>query len=209
MTTTTQPVDLEALRLERDRRWDAGETITAIDAEFRARGIDPRSLGGRPWAKRARPATASDPRSALERPETAGDPRAAARVRSASRAGKAARSAPTEAEIREALSRRISAYPLEDPRSALREAVEAWATTLTGPAYAILESPDPRDDMGEPEADDLWMDLRPSEAVALRDVARDAIARAVAQCERTIVEELVAAAVAFAQAHPDARRATA
>ena len=33
------------LRRERDRRWDAGENIAEIDADFRARGIDPDTFG--------------------------------------------------------------------------------------------------------------------------------------------------------------------
>jgi hypothetical protein len=70
MSTKTRH-DVEALRLERDRRWDAGETIEQIDADFTARGIDPRTLG------------------AVGSSETAGQTRAAADGRSIGDRGEA------------------------------------------------------------------------------------------------------------------------
>lgn len=48
---------MATLRDERDRRWDAGETIASIDADFAARGIDPRAIGSPRAAGATRAAT--------------------------------------------------------------------------------------------------------------------------------------------------------
>lgn len=117
--------------------------------------------------------------------------------------------APTESEIRTALRQRVEAYPADNPKDTLREAVRSWAATLISPAFDTLESIDPRDGPTSSEPDDLWRDLRPSEAVTLRDLARAAIERAIERCDAVILDELTAAGVRFAMEHPDAPRAAA
>lgn len=113
---------------------------------------------------------------------------------------------PTEAEIREAIASRATLWPHDDPRKALRGAVEGFASFMTSPAYDAFESPDPRIDLDD-DADDIWRDLRPSEARSLDELARAAIERAVRVAEAAIVEELVNAGLAFAGAYPEAPRA--
>jgi len=112
--------------------------------------------------------------------------------------------APTEQEIRAELNRRVTDYPHDDPREPLKEAIDAWASILTSPAYDILESPDPRDE-GD-DSTELWADLRPSEAIVLRRLATEAIDRVFERCQELVTEEVVAAALAFAAEHPDAPR---
>ncbi len=117
--------------------------------------------------------------------------------------------APTEAEIREAIRARIENYPSDDPRTPLREAIKGLAGILRGPAYDTLESPDPRDGNGMATApEDLWSgDLRPSEALVLRRHGEAAVERAFERAMALIVEEIVAAALAAAAEIPDAPRA--
>jgi len=200
MTTNTKPVDSEALRLERDRRWDAGETIEEIDADLRTRGIDPGSLG--------------NPKSALERPETAGSTGAAAGVRSSGDRGSAAQRRPTEAEIREAIDERLTemAGQVFDQQDDLGNALERVAITAAAPivdyAVEVLEG------LGhgggwEPMRDvpaGLWRDLRPSEALRLRELMSEASRRAADRARTLIVDELVAAAMTFEAEYPDAPR---
>jgi hypothetical protein len=50
--------------------------------------------------------------------------------------------APTKAEIRAALNARTNDWPSDDPLNQMREAIEGWASVLTGPAYDALQSPD-------------------------------------------------------------------
>jgi hypothetical protein len=114
--------------------------------------------------------------------------------------------APTEQEIRDVVLRRASDdYPGDDPRKTLREAIESWGNVLTEPAWVVLEGEDPRDP-SKVDALDLWIDLRASEAVDLRALAKKAIDEAYERCQAIIVEELVAAGVRFAEQHPDTPR---
>ena len=114
---------------------------------------------------------------------------------------------PTEAEIREALRIRAEDYPGDDPRKPLLEAIESFAQVLTSPAWDALESPDPRDGPRDPEPDDLWADLRPSEARDLRRLAGEAIAEAQHDAELLIRRKLEAAGLRFVELHPNAPRA--
>lgn len=51
----------------------------------------------------------------------------------------------------------------------------------------------------------MWAsDLRPSEAIRLREIAQEGIARATERARAAIVDELVAAALRFAEEFPDA-----
>lgn len=83
--------------------------------------------------------------------------------------------------------------------------VEEWAAPLRSSAFDALESEDPRTP-GDYGGVAIWCDLRPSEAVILRDAVDQAIARAVKRCKEVIVTELVIAGREFAAAVPDAPR---
>lgn len=114
--------------------------------------------------------------------------------------------APTEAEVRKALQRRTELYVNDTPRTFLTEAVERWADMFTDPAARALDpGAEPRGVFAE---DDLWGELRPEEARALRRIIAPAIERAKHVAEAAIVEVLVAAALAFGEEYPDAPRAT-
>lgn len=82
---------------------------------------------------------------------------------------------------------------------------------MTHPAYVALELPDDRSELlTTTEPGDVWRsDLRPSEAIRLRQIAREARERAKHRAQEAIVEELVAAALRFAEEYPDAPRAKA
>lgn len=117
--------------------------------------------------------------------------------------------APTEADIREALQLRPELWPNDNPTKHLGEVVVDFASFLTSPAFDALENPDSRapEDLSN-AADDVWAsDLRPSEAVRLREIAQEGIARATERAQAAIVDELVAAALRFAEEFPDAPRA--
>ena len=58
------------------------------------------------------------------------------------------------------------------------------------------------------EGSSLWRDLRPSESSRLEAISTAAEARAWARAHAAIVEEAVAAALAFAAEYPEAPRAT-
>lgn len=132
--------------------------------------------------------------SALTRPTTQAEPDAAL-----------ARRKPTEAEIRAALL-----SWLEEPspmaggtmRSAIVEVINNVADVLDVAAFDVLDSSDP----GRPDGDGFWRDLRPSEALYLREQLEAAVTRASVACVRIIVRELVAAGVRFAERYPDAPR---
>ncbi len=128
--------------------------------------------------------------------------------------------APTRAEIREALARRATDHGCyscnptprdgETPMQAeIRLLAEEWSEPLDEAATVALN----REEVLSEEGDDfaeagasLWMDLRSSEAWHLRRLLDAALDRIVAAVEPIILEELTAAGVAFAQAHPDAPR---
>lgn len=116
-----------------------------------------------------------------------------------------ARRRPTEAEIRAAVLAWLDEpSPLVDGtmRGAVIEAIGNAADVLDVAAFEVLESSDP----GRPDGDGFWRDLRPSEALYLRDQVETAVARASAACERIIVRELVAAGMRFADRFPEAPR---
>ncbi len=114
---------------------------------------------------------------------------------------------PTEAEIREAIALRTTLY-VDNPVKHLREVVEDFGAFMHGPAFAILESSDPRGDEDPSEADDIWgNDLRPSEAKALMFYFQEAVERAVSDARAAIEAAFVDAALRFAAEFPDAPRA--
>lgn len=122
-------------------------------------------------------------------------------------------SAPTEAEIREAIAERAR-YPFSGdpfPRSGegpLRAALRGIAGDYSDPvgeAGRIIEIG--TTEYGEGADTGLWRDLRASEAARLRDLVDAAIERAADAAERVIIDELVAAGVTFAGLYPDAPRA--
>lgn len=116
--------------------------------------------------------------------------------------------APTEAEIREALRRRVDDWPNDNPLRKLRDAVEDFGAFMHGPAFAILESSDPRDPDEGSDSDDVWgCDLRPSEAKALDFYFQEAVERALSDARAAITAVFVERALAFAAEFPDAPRA--
>lgn len=110
-------------------------------------------------------------------------------------------SAPTEAEIYEAIASRFRTYDgIEDK---LDEALDKAFDAL---AYIAL------DDESDPGAgmavrSGLWGDLRPSEALRLRDLTHDARGRLKADLWGRILETVATAGMTFAAEHPDAPRA--
>lgn len=118
--------------------------------------------------------------------------------------------APTEAEIREAIVER-GRYPLgvssPTARDALRDVVDAYAANLSNPAFLALEF-DPAD--GDPtigDSGDVWQALDKPTARRLRMIVRSARAELAADLERQIVDRLTAAGLTFAAEYPDAPRA--
>lgn len=120
--------------------------------------------------------------------------------------------APSEQEIREAIAVRgtysmASSYSgglrgaLEGLISEYAEAIDSAVSDAEAARDDVLEEgQDPRDLAG------LWADLRLSEADRLRRLADAATARAADRAEAIIVEEIVAAGLAFAAEFPDAPR---
>jgi hypothetical protein len=115
--------------------------------------------------------------------------------------------APTEAEIREAIRLRTELFPSDNPQKALRMAIEDFGSFMHGPAYNALENPDPRDEPSTADADDIWTDLRPSEAMDLERLYQEAVELAVHDVELLIARAFTAAALRFVELHPDAPRA--
>lgn len=120
-----------------------------------------------------------------------------------------------EAILRQAFEGRL-AEPVAnviDNVDSLRAALERIALTAASPLLASVEgSLEPTGDHGmwEPlvqPAGAFWIDLRPSEAVALRDMVAAACERAQARCAAVIVEELLDVVKIFG--HPDAPRGSA
>ncbi len=108
--------------------------------------------------------------------------------------------APTEAEIREAIA--VSAarvLPLDRPE------IGEWVSAMTDPLtyYAPEEDVDPSAPRG------LWDNLRPTEAEDLRALVEGIYHQADAieqEVKARIAELVVAAALEFARRHPDAPR---
>ena len=167
-----------ALRRERDDRWDAGETIAAIDADFAARGIDPRGLDPRNRAAKAQ-------KTAYRTPEA----KFRTFVREVVTEGLDARgvtgTAPSQAEIREHIEGSLH----ED-------------ATLGGRMYDVIG-----ECAGAVEALYDLEDFRPSETAALDRCIATAINGLRRQFLEDLAEAVVGAAVGFAAEHPDAPRA--
>jgi hypothetical protein len=112
-------------------------------------------------------------------------------------------SAPTEAEIREAIIEH-GTYPQDGGlKGRLAVFVREWANSIKCGAFDALD-PDFDQATEEPYYSGSWWDLRASEAIVLRDLALAAEGRAVERSVAIILEELTAAGVAFAEAYPDA-----
>ncbi|MCI0583162.1 MAG: hypothetical protein L0227_09785 [Chloroflexi bacterium] len=110
---------------------------------------------------------------------------------------------PTEAEIRQALEERL-AEGMDPPR-------DIWdiVAPILDSKYVIgkgwLEEgfTPPVDHPGT-----LWANLRPTEAAELDGAVNEAVDRALARFGRQVVDDVVAVAVRFAEAHPEAPRGT-
>lgn len=129
--------------------------------------------------------------------------------------------AATQAEIREAIENQMArdatdgspnpAYVDEHSSSFLNlgSLIQGAAGPLVDSAAATLEGNawvwEP---VREPGPFAIWYDLRPSEALELREAIAAAVTRVQLQCSRLIIRELVAVGVEFAAAHPDLPRVT-
>lgn len=81
------------------------------------------------------------------------------------------------------------------------------AGPIVAPALAVLSGLASEDwEPVRPEPAGLWHDLRPSEALELRELVDEAVAAAVADCRAAITDRLAMAAAMFADRHPDAPR---
>jgi hypothetical protein len=108
-------------------------------------------------------------------------------------------SAPTEAEIREALEARMAEYPSDGGERSLRHAIsEIFDLTLGEDDADAFDS--------AAIGDDFFCDLRPSEAGRLAEITADATARAFLEARALVMEAVVAAAIAFGTEYPDAPR---
>ena len=120
--------------------------------------------------------------------------------------------APSEAEIREAVADRLAEQTTEALRPRLRELIRDASGPMQWPATYVLDGL-ANDDLfndAPPLASEgaLWGgDMRRSEAEALAEALRPAVDRAASRCEAIIIDELTAAGVQFAQEYPDAPRA--
>lgn len=117
--------------------------------------------------------------------------------------------APTEQEIREAVRRRIADWPNDNPINPLRDAIWGLTQMLE---YSFPEPGDSAETMSElygaePDADDLWWDLRPREAKRLAKIREETVDRAQARALAVITDEIVAGGLTFAAEYPDAPRA--
>lgn len=116
--------------------------------------------------------------------------------------------APTEAEIRQAIRLQSEAWPDDSPAAHLRDVVEDFGSFMHGPAYAVLDSPDPLDPDEPDSVGDVWgRDLRASEAKALEFYYQEAFERAFSDGRAAIESAFVEAALRFAAEFPDAPRA--
>lgn len=110
--------------------------------------------------------------------------------------------APTEAEIREAIEDRNRRYR-KDASDRLAEAVD---TALDALAYIEIDD-GLGDHSGAVVLSDLWTDLRPSEAARLRELIDVARQRLLASLWPMVVDAALEAGVTFAREYPDAPRA--
>lgn len=110
--------------------------------------------------------------------------------------------APTEAEIRDLIADRIVRYPRDSGYRDLGEAI--------GRAFDVVGYT-PLDEQGRYlDADflsDAWADLTPAQLADLTRLIAAARVRAFTASWNVIAGEIVATALAFAAAHPEAKRA--
>jgi hypothetical protein len=113
-------------------------------------------------------------------------------------------SKPTEKELRQIIRDRADRYRNDSPRERLAEVIDKYCDPL---GYVPIADEQDREDFAAKAFSDTWADLRPSEVERLDQLLTDARARAAERAEAVILEELVAAALTFADEHPDAPRA--
>ena len=117
----------------------------------------------------------------------------------------AARGSLAEADVRAVFAHRARLYPSDDPGRKVKEAIDGWAD---GIGYVDLDA-EGRLDFGQDSLSELWADLRPSEQARLGALIVAAKARAFSAANAAILDELTAAALAFAAEFPGAPRAVA
>jgi hypothetical protein len=106
--------------------------------------------------------------------------------------------APTEEEIRAVLDAFRNHATDKSVSSNLEDFISALGTCLTYTG-----------DSEEPDAGDIWRDLRLSEQARLEALVSKAIEAAVARAYEAAADEMVKAALRFAQEYPNAPRARA
>lgn len=121
--------------------------------------------------------------------------------------------APTEEEIRSALDAQLARHSAGTVPGGIREQIasliEEVAEPMLWPCEYVLQrlAEDPIWGPDEPPEEwVLYWALSRAEAKELRKRMRAATKRAAVRCEAIVLEEMTAAAVAFATAHPDAPR---
>jgi hypothetical protein len=112
-------------------------------------------------------------------------------------------SAPTKAEIREAIEARMAEYPSDGGERSLRHAISEIFDLID---YRALGEDDADAFDSAAIGDDFYCDLRPSEAQRLHEIAAEATADAFRDARALIVEAVVTAAIAFGTEYPDAPR---
>ncbi|MBA2381934.1 MAG: hypothetical protein H0V73_07475 [Chloroflexi bacterium] len=124
-------------------------------------------------------------------------------VQSAAAAAAAPPSAPAEAEVRELIAARSRKYPRDHKQ--LEEAIDQVFDVV---GYVDLDE-EGRHDFGSDYLSDLWADLRPSEVRNLNAMILYAQRESLEACWGIITARIVEVATAFAEAHPDVKRAPA
>lgn len=120
---------------------------------------------------------------------------------------------PTAADIRAMVQDREAygfsgeATPQNDAEpklvAVLRGLITDYFQAISDPAFAILDATEA--DWGPLDrSEGPWQDLRPSEAMRLRALIGEAERRAVERARQAIVEEVIAAGLAFVAEYPDA-----
>lgn len=110
--------------------------------------------------------------------------------------------APTEAEIREALAARERDFPVDSVTRRLVDVVDTAFQVIT---YTELDAQG-RYDFVADALTDVWADLDPVQVARLADIVELAKARAIASAGESVRREVVAAALAFGAEHPHAAR---
>lgn len=109
----------------------------------------------------------------------------------------------TEAEMRDLIAERIGRYPRDSGYVALEEAIDQ-AFDVVG--YTSLD-PQGRYDFAADFLSDAWADLTRAQLEDLNRLIAAARIRAFTASWNVIAGEIVATALAFAAAHPEAKRA--